>query len=181
MSKETSTDALKAQIWELWVRGVSVETIAKRFNLTPTRVARYIDAYLERQTRKFAKLKRPETQVEKVINQLETLEYYLFMQITQYHALWGEKIKENDIKGALEISEQLREIIDTLQSIVTRKAELMRRFGLVPSAAEKVAATVVTVNPAELIGEITPRLPTRAKLELPEVTDVQVEDVETDE
>lgn len=171
MSKKRSVadTALDGQIWDLWIRGLSVDAIARRLNMTPVQVAKRIDAYLERQTKLFANIRSPDARMEKIISQLETLEQFLFLQITQYNALWGEKIKAGDEKGALEISEFMSEIINTLQTIVTRKAELMRRVGLLPSAPERVAAVVASVSPEQLIGEIKPRLPERAPLELPEI------------
>lgn len=170
--------ALRVQIWELWVRGVSIDNIARRLNLTPVQVAKHIETHLSMMTRQHARIRNHEARTEKLMAQIETLEYYLFSQVTQYFALWNDKLKEGDEKAARELSETLNDLINTLQTVLTRKAEIMRRIGLVASAPERVAAVVGTVNAQDLIASVLPRQPVRA--ELPAADQVAVVDIDVE-
>ena len=64
-----------------------------------------------------------------------------------------------------------------LQTIVARKAELMRRFGLLPSAPERAMHLVGVVktpdfNPLDTSNlNVIPRVPTKAPTALPNTSD----------
>jgi hypothetical protein len=72
--------------------------------------------------------------------------------------------------------------MELLSTVTTRKAEVMRRLGVLPSAVERSAHLIGVVNAPETLSEFvpTPRLPTKAPTALPEPpqTEAMVVDVD---
>jgi hypothetical protein len=169
MSNETRRKAII--LWRQWVRGLPLDPVLKELGITHNRAVKLISSYIRERSEELGKI-GASAQVEKIIGAYEEMEAVLWQYIQVYMARWSDATKNNDDRAALRYSETVREFMELLSTVTTRKAEVMRRLGVLPSAVERSAHLIGVVNAPETLSELvpTPRLPTKAPTALPEPT-----------
>jgi hypothetical protein len=179
MSNETRRKAII--LWRQWVRGLPLDPVLRELGITHSRAVKLISSYIKERSEELGKIGAG-AQVEKIIGAYEEMEAVLWQYIQVYMARWSDAVKNNDDRMALRYSETVREFMELLSTVTTRKAEVMRRLGVLPSAVERSAHLVGIVNAPETLSELvpTPRLPTKAPTALPEPTQPEATVVDVD-
>ena len=169
MNEETRRKAII--LWRQWVRGLPLDPLLRELGVSRGQAIQLIASYIKERSEELAKIGAG-AQVDKIIGAYEEMEAVLWQYVQVYMTRWSDAVRNNDERAASRHSETVRDFMELLSTVTTRKAEVMRRLGVLPSAVERSAHLVGIVNAPEPLSDFipTPRLPTKAPTALPEPT-----------
>lgn len=169
MKDETRRKAII--LWRQWVRGLPLDPLLRELGVSRGQAVQLIASYIKERSNELAQIGAG-AQVEKIIGAYEEMEAVLWQYVQVYMTRWSDAVRNNDERAASRHSETVREFMELLSTVTTRKAEVMRRLGVLPSAVERSAHLIGVVNAPETLNALvpTPRLPTKAPTALPEPT-----------
>jgi len=169
-------------LWRQWVRGLPLDPMLNRLGLTYSQAVRLIARYIKERSRELEEL-GVEAKVERVVGAYEEMEIILWQQIQVFLHRWQEAMGTGDEKTATRYSHLLKELLELLSTITTRKAEMMRRLGVLPTAVERATHLVGIVQATQTLNDfssIIPRLPIKAPTALPETEPNPTSNIDVD-
>lgn len=161
-------------LWRQWVRNLPLDPILERYDIPYSHAVRLLASYLKERCREIEKLGANAT-AEKIIGAYEDMESILWQHIQYYQTKWAEALQKGDEKEASRFAYLVRSEMELLSVVTTRKAEMMRRMGVLPSTVERSAHLVGIVQSPSLndFSAIIPRLPVKAPTALPDASDIK--------
>lgn len=158
------------EIWARWVRGFSIAEIASMRGIPQEKVLNIIINQIKSSKIEDAQgLSELEINARKVIAELDIIIQRLWLAFTQEEARYRDATNIDEAHNSLN---KMLSLLSQIQRTVVAKAEILRKFGLAPSAVERTATLVgvtqmsphlqqpVTIDPLNLL----PRVPTRLSL-----------------
>ncbi len=186
MRRRKSETQLKViQLWYSWLRGLPIPEIASSMGTTSAQVARQLSQALKEATVNIGDMPLEFLRAEKIVAQLELIERHLWLLYAREERRYTEALQEledaatdEERKTALLLTQQhlqnCKSLLAQIKDVVNRKAEIMRRIGMVPTAVERTAHAVLMAQPGNQplpsLDDLEARQPLRAPivLELPE-------------
>ncbi len=154
-------------IWYNWLRGLPVLELASTLRESPKQVEEALRVAMQLATKD---VDGTDTgRAEKVLAQLELVERHLWLLFGREERNYNRNEEVGDVELAqVHLSNCIR-LLSIIKEVVSRKAELLRRMGMVPVAVERSAALIVSNQPlmpatAINLEGLTARVPERAPL-----------------
>ncbi len=139
---------LKMLVWDMWCSRFPIEVISTRAEIEPAEVVRFVEEAIKDRMRMFKAVPSSQVRLETLLAQIDRLENYLWMHLSFYQTQWADAMRENDEQRVQYYADLVKTFAGLLQSLLMHKAEVWRRFGVVPSEPEKSAHLIGIVSPS---------------------------------